>query len=53
MFVNFNKVFKNDPKTQFKIPPVFIENLNKNLPDGIQYVVDKDGNCTIVSTKDL
>ena len=51
MFVNFNKVFKNDPKTQFEIPPVFIENLNKNLPDGIQYEVDKDGDCTIVSTK--
>lgn len=44
MFVNFNDIFNDDKKSQFKIPREYIEFLNKDLPKGIKYVADKDNN---------
>lgn len=53
MFVNFDDVFNNeDPKSQFNIPPRYIDFLNKSLPKGIKYILDKEGNCVISSDND-
>jgi hypothetical protein len=49
MFVDFDNIFNEDPKSQFSIPPKYIDFLNKNLPKGIKYVLDENGNCTISS----
>ncbi len=49
MFVDFDNIFNDDPKSQFSIPPKYIDFLNKDLPKGIKYVLDERGNCTISS----
>ena len=43
MFVDFNKVFKSKPQSQFAVPPAFIEYLNRSLPEGVKYVADEKG----------
>lgn len=52
MFVDFNKVFKSKPQSQFAVPPAFIEYLNRSLPEGVKYVADEKGNCVITGTDD-
>ena len=49
MFVDFNRVFNNKPQTELKIPEALVEKLNENLPKGVRYVADEEGNCRIVS----
>lgn len=49
MFVDFNRVFNNKPQTELKIPDALVDRLNANLPTGVRYVADDDGNCRIVS----
>ena len=49
MFVDFNRVFKNKPQTQITVPNALVSYMNKSLPDGVKYVVDKNGNCVISS----
>lgn len=50
MFVDFNRVFKNKSQTQLSVPPVFINYMNRLLPEGVKYVVAEDGNCVITGT---
>lgn len=47
MFVDFDKIFNDDPKSQFNVPPGYIEYLNEGLPKGLKYTIDKDGNYVI------
>lgn len=47
MFVDFDKVFNDKPQPQVKIPDAFISYLSKQLPAGVKYVADNDGNCVI------
>lgn len=47
MFVDFNKVFKDKPKSQMSIPQPLVDYMNKSLPEGIRYVADENGNCEI------
>ena len=47
MFVDFDKVFNDKPQPQVKIPDAFISYLNKQLPEGVKYIADNDGNCVI------
>lgn len=49
MFVDFDNIFNDDPKSQFSIPPKYIDFLNKDLPKGIRYVLAENGNCIISS----
>ena len=49
MFVDFDKVFNDKSQPQVQIPDAFIAYLNKQLPDGLKYTVDTEGNCTITS----
>lgn len=48
MFVNFDEIFNDDPKSQFNIPASYINYLNKGLPTGLKYVIDKEGNYVII-----
>lgn len=48
MFVDFDKVFNDKPQPQVKIPEAFISYLNKQLPAGVKYTTDDEGNCFIV-----
>ena len=52
MFIDFNKVFNNKPQTQISVPSALVSYLNKSVPDGVKYVVDKEGNCVITSEKE-
>lgn len=52
MFVDFDDIFNENPKSQFNIPPKYIELLNKRLPKGIKYILDKEGNCIISSDEE-
>lgn len=47
MFVDFDEIFNDDPKSQFNIPLRYIEYLNEGLPQGLKYTIDKDGNYVI------
>lgn len=47
MFVDFDKVFNDKPQPQVKIPDAFISYLSKQLPPGVKYATDNDGNCVI------
>ena len=49
MFVDFDKVFNSKPQPQMEIPEAFIAYLNKQLPEGVKYVLDDDGNCVITA----
>lgn len=49
MFVDFDKVFNNKPQPQVQIPNAFITYLNKQLPEGLKYTTDSEGNCVITS----
>ena len=49
MFVDFDKVFNNKPQPQVQIPNAFISYLNKQLPEGLKYTTDDEGNCVITS----
>ena len=51
MFADFNKVFKSDQQAQLTIPSKYIKYLNDTLPEGMEYNVDKRGNC-VITTKD-
>ena len=48
MFVNFDEIFNDDPKSQFNIPSEYINYLNKGLPEGLKYAIDKYGNYVII-----
>lgn len=50
MFVDFNRVFKNKTQTQLSVPSAYVDYLNRSMPNGIKYVLDNNGNCTIVGT---
>lgn len=52
MFVDFDEIFSDDPKSQFNIPPAFINYLNKGLPKGLKYTLDEDGNYVVTPEKD-
>lgn len=47
MFVDFDKVFNDKPQPQVNIPDAFISYLNKQLPAGVKYTTDNEGNCVI------
>lgn len=49
MFVDFNKVFKDKPKSQMSIPQPLVDYMNKSLPEGVRYVANENGNCEITS----
>lgn len=49
MFVDFDKVFNRKPQPQVQIPSAFISYLNKQLPEGLKYTTDNEGNCVITS----
>lgn len=49
MFVDFDKVFNNKPQPKVQIPEAFITYLNKQLPEGLKYKTDAEGNCVITS----
>lgn len=51
MFIDFNNVFNGKPQTQMKLPPAFIDYLNRSVPEGVKYEADEDGNCVIKSEK--
>ena len=53
MFVDFDNIFNDDPKSQFSIPPKYIDFLNKDLPKGIKYVLAENGNCIISSEESV
>lgn len=49
MFVDFNKVFKDKPKSQMSIPQPLVDYMNNSLPEGVKYVADENGNYEITS----
>lgn len=49
MFVDFDEVFNSKPQPQIEIPDAFIAYLNKQLPEGVKYALDADGNCVITA----
>lgn len=49
MFVDFDDVFNEDPASQFKIPEHCVDYLSKQLPSGVKYILDENGNCVISS----
>ncbi len=50
MFVDFDSIFNDDPKSQFIIPEQYIDFLNKELPNGLKYVVNEDGTSIRITT---
>lgn len=52
MFVDFDKVFNSKPQPQVQIPNAFISYLNKQLPEGLKYTTDAEGNCVVTSDGD-
>ena len=52
MFVDFNKVFKDEPQSQMSIPQPLVDYMNKLLPEGIRYVADENGNYVITGETD-
>lgn len=51
MFVDFDKVFNDKPQLEIETPTAVIDYLNQHLPDGVKYIIDKDGDCVITSSK--
>lgn len=49
MFVDFNKVFKDKPKSQMSIPQPLVDYMNNSLPEGVKYLADENGNYEITS----
>lgn len=49
MFVDFNKVFKDKPKSQMSIPQPLVDYMNNSLPEGVKYVADENGSYEITS----
>lgn len=47
MFVDFDKVFNNNTQSQIQIPGAMLSYLNKQLPEGVKYIIDADGNCVV------
>lgn len=47
MFANFDKVFNKKKNAKVKIPDSLLAYLNKGLPDGLKYVVSKNGVCCL------
>ena len=50
MFVDFDKVFNDKPQLEIETPTAVIDYLNQQLPDGVKYIIDKDGDCVITSS---
>ncbi|MFW2487823.1 abortive infection system toxin AbiGii family protein [Clostridium chromiireducens] len=48
MFASFNKAFKQEKETMYKIPEIILENLNDKLSDGFEYVQVGNDMCTIM-----
>lgn len=51
MFVDFDDIFNDNPQSQFKIPEQYVNFLNTQLPNGVKYKIDENGNCVITSDK--
>lgn len=49
MFVDFDDIFNDNPQSQYKIPTQYLDFINNDLPKGIKYVADKNGNLTLSS----
>lgn len=47
MYLNFNSVFKAKKSTEHSIPPALLDYFNRELPNGLKYVIDKEGNCIL------
>lgn len=50
MFVDFNKTFNDESenKSQLDVPAEFIKYMNRTVPEGVKYDLDKNGNCVII-----
>lgn len=49
MFANFDKVFNKKKNAKVKIPDSLLGYLNRGLPEGLKYVVNKNGLCCLTS----
>lgn len=49
MFVDFDDIFNDNPQSQFEIPEQYVNFLNSQLPNGVKYKIDDEGNCSITS----
>lgn len=52
MFVDFNKIMKNDKVSGSKLPDAFVDYLSESLPEGTHYIQVDEGICTITPDKD-
>ena len=49
MFTNFDDIFGEDPKAELNLPDRYIDFISSHLPEGLKYIADENGNCTINS----
>ncbi len=49
MFVDFDEIFNEQPQTEIRIPDALLSYLSNQLPDGVKYIVNEDGNCVVAS----
>lgn len=49
MFVSFNSVFNKRPQAETKVPKEMLEYMNEQLPQGVKYIADSKGRCSIIN----
>ena len=53
MFTDFNKVFNNKKNDPVQIPEIILQQLNKPLKNGLRYIDNGNGTCSIVSDSEM
>lgn len=53
MFSNFKDTFIRKPQFTSTVPQAILDNISKELPQGLRYVSDKNGYCVISSDEEV
>lgn len=53
VFTDFNKVFNNKKNDPVQIPEIILQQLNKPLKNGLRYIDNGNGTCSIVSDSEM
>ena len=48
MFIDFDEIFNDDKNAETKVPQGLVDYLSSNLPKGVKYKSDGNGNCYVV-----
>lgn len=48
MFLDFDDIFNDDKNAEIKTPKAVMDYLNSQLPKGLKYASDENGNCFII-----